>query len=321
MFRETPTVNDFSERQLIARFAKWLGNLNPAWPEGIGDDCAVHAPSTDQKQIITSDALVFGRHFDESISARQAGTKLVNRNLSDIAAMAGKPDRAILNLMFGPDLELEWLKDFFRGLDDAAAPAGLKIVGGDVCRLDPQCFTSVLTIIGTVKIPLFRGHSQTDDAIYVTGNLGGSLSSKHANFKPRLAEGQWLAQCGHCSSLMDLTDGLAKDLPSLLAVGHAAQIDLSAIPISDDGRKAAVQSGRSATEHAFCDGEDYELLFTVRPFADVGDFSAAWAKAFPTVRLSRIGHVVERKSEGPLIHASDGQPLPFIQGFEHFGGS
>lgn len=321
MFRETPTVNDFSEQQLIARFAEWLGALNPAWPEGIGDDCAMHTPSTEHKQIITSDALVFGQHFDENISARQAGTKLVNRNLSDIAAMGGKPDRAILNLMFGPDLELRWLKDFFRGLEDAASRVGLKIVGGDVCRLDPRCFTSVLTIIGTVENPLLRRHSQPGDAIYVTGKLGGSLSSKHANFTPRLAEGQWLAQCGHCSSLMDLTDGLAKDLPSLLAAGHAAQIDLNAIPISVDGHKAAVQSGRSVTEHAFCDGEDYELLFTVRPFVNVGDFSAAWARAFPSVRLSRIGHVVERKSKGPPIHAGDGQPLPFIQGFEHFRGS
>ncbi|NBB79610.1 MAG: thiamine-monophosphate kinase [Verrucomicrobia bacterium] len=318
MFRGLPSVNDFSEQQLIDYITQWLRQINPVCPEGIGDDCAVHSPDPETKQIITSDALVFGQHFDQTLSAQQAGAKLVNRNLSDIAAMGGIPDRAILNLMVGPDLELDWLKNFFIGLEAAAIRVCLKIVGGDICRLEPRCFSSVLTLIGTAKFPLLRGNAQRGDAIYVTGDLGGSLLGKHATFTPRLAEGQWLAETGYCTALMDLTDGLAKDLPSLLTGEQSARLNLSSIPVSADAHLTANRSGLSALEHAFCDGEDYELLFSIAAKTPVPDFVTLWKRAFPNLRISHIGQIDEPNDQGKIINAADGSALPFIQGFEHF---
>lgn len=321
MFSGKPTVASLTESQLIDEITRWLGDCNPPSPEGIGDDCAVHQPAGDQKQILSSDALVYGQHFDDHTSAFHAGKKLINRNLSDIAAMGGVPDRAILNLMFGPDLEHAWLKEFVGGLREASCAVGLMLVGGDICRLEAGTFISVLTVLGTAEKPLTRRTANVGDAIFVTGDLGGSLEGRHACFEPRLTEGQWLGQHGHCTSLMDLTDGLAKDLPSLLAKTQAAKIDLTSLPISKAANRAAASSGRPEIEHAFCDGEDYELLFTLRADQNTSDFLAQWRRAFPGTRISHIGHVVEREEKGQMIDASNGDNLSFSRGYEHFKGA
>ncbi len=320
MFNHRSNVSTHSELELIERIQQWLGAVNPPAPEGLGDDCAVHSPGSASRQIMTTDALTYGQHFDHSVPAREAGAKLVNRNLSDIAAMGGVPDRAVLNLLFGPDLALDWLEAFFAGLRAAAEAGGLKIVGGDLSRLEPGRFSSVLTVLGTADAPLLRRTARPGDAIFVTGSLGGSLAGKHYRFAPRLSEGQWLARGGRCTSLIDVTDGLAKDLPGLLPENLSASIDLAAIPISDDARKAAADSGRSALEHAFRDGEDYELLFTVDAATDPADFAASWKTAFPGLRLSHIGRVIEGAEDGKLVDASGGVALPWTRGFEHFPG-
>jgi thiamine-monophosphate kinase len=320
MFSANSTVSDLSESALIERITHWLSRINPDAPEGIGDDCSVHQPSGELKQIVTSDALVYGKHFDKALPPEKAGAKLINRNLSDIAAMGGVPDRAILNLMFGPDLQIDWLAGFFRGLESAASITDLKIVGGDICSLAPGHFVSVLTILGTAERPLLRHSAYIGDSLFVSGELGGSLAQKHANFSPRLAEGRWLAGSGHCTALMDLTDGLAKDLPSLLGAGQSAALDLESIPIADDAHGAAKSSARSVMDHAFCDGEDYELLFTIRSSVSPDDFMRSWRRAFPGLRISRIGQVVAAQRTGAIIDASDGSALPFARGFEHFRG-
>lgn len=321
MFSNNPTIGEISESTLIEHISDWLGPLSPESPEGIGDDCAVHSPPKGKKQIITSDALIYGQHFDTSISASQAGIKLINRNLSDIAAMGGTPDRAILNLLLGPDLELPWLKDFFHGIFAAASAVELKIVGGDIGRTAPGTFTSVLTLVGSSPRPLTRRSSQVGDPLFVTGELGGTLAGKHATFTPRLAEGQWLSRDGRCTALMDLTDGLAKDLPNFLASEQMARLDLPSIPASAKAEQTSRRSGRSVLEHAFCDGEDYELLFTLKASARPEDFIAAWQKAFPYVRISCIGSIHARRGDSQVTNRANGEPIPFSRGFEHFGPS
>ncbi len=321
MFSKKNNVSNSTESELIGLITQWLGTLNPATPEGIGDDCAVFQPAGDIHQIMTTDTLVYGRHFDNSISAEQAGGKLVNRNLSDIAAMGGLPDRAVLNLLFGADLELAWLEGFVKGLRKAGAGVNLKIVGGDICRLNPGLFISILTVLGTAPSPLTRGTAQIGDAIYVTGELGGSLRQKHATFAPRLAEGEWLAESGRCTASMDLSDGLAKDLSGILAKEQSAEINLHSIPVAHDAHLAAEQSGRSALEHAFCDGEDYELLFTIQSNVSEADFKMLWTQAFPQRRISCIGRVVESSGRAPVINTADGTAPRFTRGFEHFSGS
>lgn len=320
MFSGKPSIADLTESELILRVREWLGRVNPKAPEGIGDDCAVHFRGEVGCQLLTSDALIYGRHFDDRISARQAGVKLVNRNLSDIAAMGGIPDRALLNLMMGPNLALPWLGEFIGGLKDAALVNHLLIVGGDLSRIAPNTFIATLSVLGSSEKPVTRRSTRPGDLIFVTGELGGSIQGKHATFSPRLEEGRWLARQAGCTAMMDITDGLAKDLPSLLADGQSAQIDLSAIPIAKAAITESNHSKRPAIEHAFCDGEDYELLFTMDAETNRFEFHALWHTNFPDLPLTLIGEVSLFRQTSRLIDVANGSPLAFTQGFEHFKG-
>jgi thiamine-monophosphate kinase len=309
------SVGAIGETGLIQSIKKWLGPVTPATPYGMGDDCAV-LPASAQAQVITTDALSYGLHFDASVRAQDAGAKLIKRNLSDIAAMGGTPQHAVLALLCGPDISLAWLEAFFRGVCSACIQYELKIVGGDVSALPPGQFSAVLTLLGSAASPRRRDQAQSGDWVYVTGQLGGSIIKKHWNFTPRLEEGRWLAQRCECSSLMDLTDGLAKDLKALIPSGCAAELELEQIPLAADAQRCADRTHRSALEHAFCDGEDYELLFTIRQTEPLG-FEQAWAERFPQVKLSRIGRVCLATQSAPYINAVNRQPIPWTQGFEH----
>lgn len=310
-------IRSLGESKLIKQISDWLGPVTPAYPQGMGDDCAL-LPASKDLMVVTTDSLTFGQHFDASVSAKQAGAKLIKRNLSDIAAMGAQPSHAVLALLCGPDLSYSWLEGFFTGIRDCCENYQVKIVGGDVSGLPAGQFSAVLTLMGTVSETRLRKGATCYDYIYVTGTLGGSILSKHYTFEPRLAEGQWLANNQSCVSLMDLTDGIAKDLKLLLPDSSAAAINLEAIPVSADGDMLSKRSGLDPLEHAFCDGEDYELLFTVTKDADLKEFESKWASAFPNVRLSRVGQIIpSSETSKPYLNAATNEVLPWTSGFEH----
>ena len=103
------------ELQLIACIRRWLGRSSPESPFGIGDDCAV-IPPTKKHLLITTDPVIYGRHFDDTLSPRAVGAKLLKRNLSDIAAMGGRPRTAVISLALAPETSLAWLRGFYLGL-------------------------------------------------------------------------------------------------------------------------------------------------------------------------------------------------------------
>ena len=312
------SIRGLGEVALIAQIRHWLGAVSPNSPQGMGDDCAVVDRPGGLKQILTTDSLSYGQHFDDSISARDAGAKLIKRNLSDIAAMGGRPGEALLNLLFGSDLRTDWLAAFFEGIYHTCQEYELPIVGGDISTLPNGQFTAVLCLTGYLENPpLLRKGAQAGDALYVTNTLGGSLLKKHYGFAPRLSEGQWLAQSRACSALMDITDGLAKDLVELIPDECAAYLELGKIPLSDAAHQCAKASGRSAMEHAFCDGEDYELLLAVKKDTQLEVFEREWRKKFPSTPLNQIGELRKSESKVPYIDAKTQEALPWIKGFEH----
>ena len=312
------SISELGEVALITQIRHWLGAVSPNCPRGMGDDCAVVDRPKGLRQFLTTDSLSYGQHFDGSISARDAGAKLIKRNLSDIAAMGGRPGEALLNLLCGSDLRTDWLAAFFEGICRACQEYELPIVGGDISTLPNGQFTAVLSLIGySEKPPLLRKGAQAGDALYVTGTLGGSLLKKHYGFVPKLAEGQWLAQSQVCSALMDITDGLAKDLVEIIPNGCAAYLELSKIPLSDAVYRCAKVSGRSAIEHAFCDGEDYELLLAVKKDTMLEAFERQWRQKFPSTPLSQIGELRKSESKAPYIDSKTQEALPWIKGFEH----
>lgn len=312
------SIRAHGEVALIAQIRHWLGAVAPNSPQGMGDDCAVVDRPKDLKQILTTDSLSYGQHFDDRVSAHDAGAKLIKRNLSDIAAMGGRPGEALLNLLCGGDLSTNWLAAFFDGIRETCQEYELPIVGGDISTLPNGQFSAVLSLTGySEKPPLLRKGAQAGDALYVTGALGGSLLKKHYSFEPRCAEGQWLAQSQVCSALMDITDGLAKDLRELIPDKCAAYLELSKIPLSDAAHQCAKASGRSAMEHAFCDGEDYELLLAIKKGTKLEVFEGQWRQSFPSTPLSQIGQVRKSESKDLYIDSQTKEALPWIRGFEH----
>ncbi|MCW5550362.1 MAG: thiamine-monophosphate kinase [Opitutaceae bacterium] len=273
------SVSALGEEALIGRIRRWLGPVSPRAPFGIGDDCAV-LPPVRGRQLITVDPVIYGRHFDDHVPARAAGAKLLKRNLSDLAAMGGQPVAAVLALTLDARVSLRWIEDFYRGLAACARRHAVPIVGGDLTQADGIIAAS-LTLLGKPagSRVLTRTGAQMGDLLYVTGRLGGSLrSGHHWKFTPRLAEGVWLAQRPEVRAMMDLSDGLAKDLSALTPRG--------AVPVLEH---ALPRRAGCDLRAALTDGEDYELVFAVSGGADTAALERAWKKKFPRVPLTRIG--------------------------------
>ena len=311
------SVSHLGEVALIEQISTWLGPVSPAAPHGIGDDCAVLASISQGQQILTVDSVSYGQHFDASVSPEDAGAKLVKRNLSDIAAMGGTPGPAVLALLCGPDVCTQWLERFFNGIRQCCEHYKISLVGGDVSSLALGNFSAVLTLTGQALNPKLRSTAKCGDNIYVTGTLGGSILGKHYRFQPRIAEGQWLSKSIHCSAQMDLTDGVAKDLKSLLPADTHAALDLEALPIAAAAHTRAKKTGRSALEHACCDGEDYELIFTLDAQVNRHEFETQWSEQFPKTELHHIGNIRRSSSDGQIIDSSTNTALPWSHGFEH----
>ncbi len=278
------------ELRLIGKIRGWLGDTNPQAPFGIGDDCAV-LPPTKRPQLVTTDPVIYGRHFDDAVTAQAVGAKLLKRNLSDIAAMGGKPNAAVISLAMAPETSAVWLGNFYRGLAAAARTYRVKIVGGDITEGPRGFFGAFLTLYGEATGPrvITRSGAKAGDRIYVTGALGGSRLGHHHNFQPRLAEGRWLAQRAEVRAMMDVSDGLAKDLGSLTPAGLAPALEAAAVPISAAARRLAKKSKREPLAHAVSDGEDYELLVVVRRQSNAAGFERDWQRRFPRAPLTCIG--------------------------------
>lgn len=290
--RETSDRADqLGERELIARLVAALGQACPPAPRGPGGDCAHLATGGERLfRVATVDGVLLGRHFDAAASPEAAGHKLVHRNLSDLAAGGARPSDALLTLVVGGDTSVAWLTAFAQGVGRAAHAAGLEVVGGDIARGPDGHIAAHLAATGFAHRVLTRGAASPGDALFVTGALGGSRLGHHLTFRARLTEGEWLCGQAAVTACTDLSDGLAKDLPGLLAPGQGAQVDLAATPIAEAALRLSASDGVPAIEHAWCDGEDHELLFTVE--AGRADWTERrFREAFPSTPLTRLGAV------------------------------
>jgi thiamine-monophosphate kinase len=283
------SVSAIGEERLIRNIRVWLGRTSPASPAGIGDDCAVLRPARG-RELLTVDAVVRGVHFADGAAPRDVGAKLMKRNLSDIAAMGGRPRAAVVALALDGRVSVAWLAGFYRGIAREARLHGVSVVGGDVTRLDGS-FVATLALTGEAAgRVLTRTGSRVGDWIYVTGSLGRSLpTGHHLRFEPRLAEGEWLARRASVRAMLDLSDGLAKDVRSLEPPRASAALYAGMLP-----RRAG-----STVREALCDGEDYELAFSVASRAGRTALEGAWRREFPRTRLSCVGRFVRAGSVPP----------------------
>lgn len=308
-----------TEFELIARLTHSLPT-NDSVVIGAGDDCAVLEGGDPQRQLLfKTDAVVEGIHFTSETPPEKIGRKALARCLSDIAAMGGTPQAALVTIALPKKFSPEFVENIYKGLNSLATQHGVAIVGGETTT-NPERMLLSISLTGFVprNKAVLRSGAKVGDAIFVSGELGGSLAGKHLEFEPRLAEARWLAENFSVHALMDLSDGLAGDLPHILrASGVGAELLKSAVPISR-AAKATSRKGDAAKPTfvaALTDGEDFELLFTVASKTAVPVLDA-WKKQFPKVKLSCIGKIIA--GEGIRLRDQTGiRPLT-AHGYVHF---
>lgn len=311
-------IGSLGETELIRRLADWLGPANPDGLAGIGDDCASLDPPPPGSQIlVTTDPVIYQRHFDDALAPEWVARKLARRNLSDIAAMGGSPSAAFLTLFLPSELRIDWLEKLYRALAQDAQLYRFAISGGDIAQTDRFLALS-MTLLGIHQgQPLRRRHAAPDATLWVTGALGGTLAEKHYRFEPRLAEGQWLSRQTDVQGAMDLSDGLGKDLVGFLPADCQAVIDADTLPASKSAHHAASRSGKPALHHVFNDGEDYELLFAVDPQTAPEAFLRRWDDQFD-LPASCIGKIVTKpSSDAPAIALESSEEQIDFTGYEH----
>ena len=308
-----------NEFELIARLTQSLPT-NQFVVTGAGDDCAVlDFGLPDQWLLFKTDAIVEGVHFTKETPPEKIGRKALARCLSDIAAMAGTPTAALVTLALPQKFDVKFIEAIYNGMSALAQKHGVAIVGGET-TVNPGGILISIALLGLVPRgkAVRRSGAKTGDAIFVTGELGGSLAGKHLEFEPRLAEARWLAEHFPIHAMIDLSDGLAGDLRHILKASRVgAELLKSAIPISRAAKLRAKDGSSAQTPFvaALADGEDFELLFTVAG-ADAVKLLDAWKKQFPKLKLSCIGKITA--GEGVAIRDRTGvQPLT-AHGYIHF---
>lgn len=297
MKKKTPGGED----ALVARLQRALRPSGRSVVAGIGDDCAaVKGPGRDLL-LLKTDCVVEGRHFTPRDPALAVGWKAACRAVSDMAACGGTPRHALVTCVVRAGQTERWLEGVYRGLDKAGRAFGFDVVGGELARTDGPAVISV-AMTGMVARREFvrRSGGRPGDVLFVTGVLGNSLRSGwHLRFRPRLEEARWLTGNFPVRAMMDLSDGLAGDLPRLAkASGTGFVIDPLRVP-----RRRGATLGQ-----ALSDGEDFELLFAVAP-RDADRLESAWRKRWPKLRLTRIGQ---------LTRTSSGEGLGRARGYDHF---
>jgi thiamine-monophosphate kinase len=308
-----------NEFELIARLTPSLPT-NPSVVIGAGDDCAVlDAGQPDRWLLFKTDAVVEGVHFPPGTAPEKIGHKALARCLSDVAAMAGTPAAALITLALPQTFDVKYVEAVYAGLNALARKHGVAVVGGETTT-NPERLLISIALLGWVPRGrvVRRQGAKAGDAIFVTGELGGSLAGKHLVFEPRLAEARWLADHFSVHAMIDLSDGLAGDLRHLLnAGGVGAELLKTAIPVSRAAKMRAknCSPARPPFVAALTDGEDFELLFTVAG-ADAVRLLDAWKKQFPQLRLSCIGKITAGR--GITVRDKTGSHPFTSDGYVHF---
>ena len=250
-------------------FIEWLRRQTPADPRvvlGPGDDAAAVQFTAGSLCLITTDMLMDGTCFRlAEAGPRAVGRKALGVNLSDLAAMAGRPVGAVVSLALPRQGAQVLAEGLFRGLREMADEYDTSIVGGDTNTWDGPLVISV-TAFGEAIAPgpVRRSGARTGDWLLVTGPLGGSIRGRHLTFRPRVREALRLQALVSLHAMIDISDGLAADLGHVCAESRCgAVLRAEDIPIAAEA--FSLGDGKTPLEHALTDGEDFELLLAVAP--------------------------------------------------------
>ena len=331
------------ERSLVARIRQRFPDRQGLLQVGIGDDAAVAAPARGALEILTTDALVEGIHFDLSFcSLSDVGYKALAVNASDVASMGGRPRLALLSLMLPPHIDAPGVDVLLDGFALLAGETGVTLAGGNITR-SPGPLVVDVALIGSVRPRrvLTRAGGRPGDALYLTGAVGAAAAGlqflrsladgpaaspgedpdlltvcagRYRRPEPRVRFGAALGSAKAASACMDLSDGLADAVRQVAAAsGTGARLDAAALPIPACARRLFTARGEDPVHAALTGGDDYELLFSV-PARRGGRLRHALAAA-RGLPVTRIG---ELTLSPDLVVVRDGRPEPLPAGFEHF---
>jgi thiamine-monophosphate kinase len=280
-----------------------------------GDDLAILKWHPDDLLLVGTDQVLDGIHFDSKIwPAREIGRKVMNRNLSDCAAMACLPAAAVATVALPRGTSMDYAKELYQGMKQAGDAFDCPIVGGDTASWDGKLVVTVSIIGRSAGItPVRRSGARAGDFVYVTGPLGGSILGRHMSFTPRIAEARALASSGLISSMIDISDGLSRDLRHICRESNVgAIIHATEVPIHDDAIEMR-RDGHTPLEHALHDGEDHELLFTGPQVEKVTGNLSPIPNGF--LEIVCIGVIT---AEPGIFLEQDGQRTPLEpKGWEH----
>lgn len=324
-------LRSLGEFGLIDRIAARISPLQGV-RRGIGDDAAAVEPSTGRIQLMTSDMLLEGVHFDLSYTPPELlGRKSLAVNLSDIAAMGGDPRWFLLSLALPSSLSLEFVDRFVTGLLSMADEHHVALIGGDTCSSRSGLVINI-ALVGEQhpERVTYRTGARPGDLVCVTGTVGdsglgllqlragitdGGAVSRHLDPAPRCATGKALAEAGIPTAMIDLSDGLLADLGHILKLSAAgARIVTELVPLSSHFREAALRFAEDPLHLAMTGGEDYELLLTLPPDRLDDADSLALETGVP---LTVIGEITSEP--GLSVRDRDGKSHDAaIRGFSHF---
>lgn len=306
-----------TERQFIRDLQAQFGTVPPV-KIGIGDDGAVLDVSGDSEQVVVTDLLLDGVHFDLNVTSPfLVGRKAVAVNLSDLAAMGCRPTAAFVSLAIPrgrPQAATDFLCELYRGIQQMTDEFQFSLAGGDTNSWNgPFAINVCLTGVPFSRRPFLRSDAQPGDSVFVTGPLGGSLDGgRHLTFMPRLQISAWLARTVEVRAMLDLSDGLSIDLHRMMeASGTAAEIFTSRIPIHSD--VSAEWSSDKRLTAALSDGEDFELLFSVSGAVAETLQAAANDNAIPLFQIGRV----TTGSGVRLIDSSGNSQILDVTGWQH----
>ena len=336
-------IGDLGEFGLIDRLTRRLvertadGDL-PELLVDVGDDAAVY-PTPSRLEIATTDTLVDGIHFRSAgLDWRALGWKALAVNISDVAAMGGRPTYALVTLGLPKETPVEWLIDLYEGLADIALDYRVRIAGGDIVG-SPVLFVTV-SLAGAPVFPsqpvvtqpplpvLQRSRARPGDLVGVTGRLGAAAAGvlalaepdqfdpadaahfAHAQLRPRprVVEGQELLRRGVRTAL-DVSDGLVGDLGHICEQSQvSARVRVDDVPVDE---RVQATFGNRAIDLALYGGEDYELLFTARP--EIMDRVAVW----PLTPVRVIGEITAGPPDVWLIDERGEARQPDRRAWDH----
>lgn len=324
------------ERTLITHLRGRLPAAPPGLRVGPGDDAAVVVPERGALQVLTTDVLVEGIHFNRRWSSlADVGFKALAVNLSDLAAMGAAPSLALLSLVLPSGTTLADLDAILDGFLELAGREGVALAGGNLARSPGPLMVDV-TAVGYVRPrrTLTRSGGRPGDALYVTGSIGAAAAglghleaaaadgrlemtgclARHRRPEPRTRIGKLLGRNRAASACMDLSDGLADAVTQVAeASGTGAVVDAGALPIDPAALRWFQARGGDPVNDALAGGDDFELLFAVpRKFRGRLRTVDREARGIP---LTRIG---ELTAEPGVRLLRDGAVLPMPRGFSHF---